>query len=112
MAQQKDLVYSSVAEFLGCWAVRGKANLTLDTVNSVTTNSFTTTLPGHLESPLHSPPPRAGAPAPSSPPFPPLRRPRHRGTAEKERNCQRAARHQAAMAMAAGPESLGSSTSP
>ena len=102
------LVYSSVAEFLGCWAVRGKANLTLDTMKGVTTVSFTTTLPGHPESPLHPPPPPAGAPAPSPPPFPPPRRPRHRRTAEKERNRQRAARHQASMAMEADSKSLGS----
>ena len=29
---QKDLVKSSVAEFLGCWALGGKATLTLNTV--------------------------------------------------------------------------------
>ena len=75
MAKQKDLVNSSVAEFLGCWAVTGKANLTLDTVNGVTTVSFATTLPGHPEFPLHpasAPAPSpAGAPAPSPAPFPP-----------------------------------------
>ena len=103
MAQQKDLVYSLVAEFLGFWAVRGKANLTLDRVNGVTTVSFTTTLPGHPESPLHPPPLPAGAPAPFKPPIPPPPRPRHRGSAEKERNRQRAARHQTAMAMSTGP---------
>ena len=43
MVKQKDLVNSSVAEFLGCWAVGGKATLTLDTINGVTTVSFTST---------------------------------------------------------------------
>ena len=98
MAKQKDLVNSSVAEFLGCWAVGGKANLTLDTVNGVTTVSFTTTLPGHPESPLHPPPLPADAPAAPTPPPSPPRRPRHRGPAQRERNNERAARHQAALA--------------
>ena len=100
MIKQKDLVTSSVAEFLGCWAIGGEANLTLNTVNGVTTVSFTTTLPGHPEAPLHPPP------LPAGPPQQPRPRPRrHRGQAQKERDRQRAARHQAALA-AAPPPSL------
>ena len=111
MAKQKDLVNSSVAEFLGCWAVRGKANLTLDTVNGVTTVSFITTLPGHPESSLHPPPPPDGAPAPAPPPPSPPCRPRHRGPAQRERNNQRAARHQAALAGTVVPSSNSSTSS-
>jgi len=96
MVKQKDLVKNSVAEFLGCWAVGGKATLTLSTVNGVTTVSFTTTLPGHPESPLQPPP--------AGPPKHPRPRPRrHRGPAQRERDRLRAARHQAALARALPP---------
>ena len=83
----------SVAEFLGCWAVGGQATLTLNTINGVTTVSFTTTLPGHPEAPLHPPPrPPAGRTQHPRP------RPHHRGPAQRERDRLRAARHQAAIA--------------
>ena len=95
IVKQKELVNSSVAEFLGCWAVRGEATLTLNTVNGATTVSFTTTLPGHPESPLHPPPLPAG---PSQP-----RPQRHRGPAQRERDRLRAARHQAALAAVLPP---------
>ena len=102
MLKQKDLVNSSVAEFLGCWALGGKATLTLDTESGVTTVSFTTTLPGHPEAPLYPPP------LPAGPPQQPRPQPRrHRGQAQRERDRQRAARHQAAQAGA-----LPSSTTP
>ena len=98
MLQQKDLVNSSVAEFLGCWAVGGKATLTLNTVNSVTTVAFTTTLPGHPEAPLHP------APLPAGPPQQPLPGPRrHRGPAQRDRDRLRAARHQAAKTVVTAP---------
>ena len=98
MIKQKDLVKSSVAEFLGCWALGGKATLTLDTESGVTTVSFTTTLPGHPEAPLHPPT------LPAGPPQHPQPRPRrHRGQAQRERDRLRAARHQAALAGALPP---------
>ena len=55
------------------------ANLTLNTVNSVTTVSFTTTLPGHPDAPLYPPP------LPAGPPQHPRPQPwsqRHRGPAK------------------------------
>ena len=76
---------NSVAEFLGCWAVGGKATLSLNTQDGVTTITFSNTLSGHPEDPLHPPPS-------------PQRRRRHRGPARRERDRQRAARHQAAQA--------------
>ena len=101
MLSQKDLVNSSVAEFLGCWAVGGEATLTLNTLNGVTTVSFTTTLPGHPEAPLHPAPHSAGPPQ-HRPPQPR----RHRGPAQKKRDRLRAARHQAALAGALPPPTL------
>ena len=100
MLKQKDLVNSSVAEFLGCWALGGKATLTLDTESGVTTVSFTTTLPGHPEAPLHPPPLPAGPP---QQPRPQPRPRRHRGQAQRERDRLRAARHQTALAAALPP---------
>ena len=94
-------VVASVTEFLSVWAHGGKASLNLSTSDGLTTVGFTCTLghPGAPHSiPAFSPPP----PPPTSSPF---CRPRHRGPAEKEKNCLRAARHQAAQAKAAAPAS-------
>ena len=85
MVLKKEVVLNSVAEFLGCWAVGGKATLSLNTQDGVTTITFSNTLSGHPEDPLHPPPS-------------PQRRRRHRGPARRERDRQRAARHQAAQA--------------
>ena len=88
MILKKEVVLNSVAEFLGCWAVGGKATLSLNTQDGVTTISFSNTLSGHPEDPLHPPPALQ------------RRRRRHRGQARRERDRQRAARHQAAQAVA------------
>ena len=42
--KQKKAVLSSVAEFLGCWALGGKATLSLSTMDGVTTYSYSSTL--------------------------------------------------------------------
>ena len=94
MIQKKEVVLKSVAEFLGVWAVRGEASLSLNTKDGVTTITFSHSLSGHPEDPLHPPPAPTGAPAQRR------RRRRHRGPARRERDRQRAARHQAAMACA------------
>ena len=86
MVLKKEVVLNSVAEFLGCWAVGGKATLSLNTQDGVTTITFSNTLSGHPEDPLHPPPSTQH------------RRRRHRGPARRERDRQRAARHQAAQA--------------
>ena len=78
MVLKKEVVLNSVAEFLGCWAVGGKATLSLNTQDGVTTITFSNTLSGHPEDPLHPPPS-------------PQRRRRHRGPARRERDRQRAA---------------------
>ena len=88
MILKKEVVLNSVAEFLGCWAVGGKATLSLNTQDGVTTISFSNTLSGHPEDPLHPPPALQ------------RRRRRHRGQARRERDRQRAARYQAAQAVA------------
>ena len=91
MILKKEVVLNSVAEFLGCWAVGGKATLSLNTQDGVATIVFSNTLSGHPEDPLHPPPAPTG-------PAPQRRRRRHRGPARRERDRQRAARHQAAQA--------------
>ena len=91
MILKKEVVLNSVAEFLGCWAVGGKATLSLNTQDGVTTITFSNTLSGHPEDPLHPPPSTQH------------RRRRHRGPARRERDRQRAARHQAARAQAGAP---------
>ena len=88
MILKKEVVLNSVAEFLGVWAVGGKATLSLNTQDGVTTIAFSNTLSGHPEDPLHPPPALQ------------RRRRRHRGQARRERDRQRAARHQAAQAVA------------
>ena len=98
MIPKKEVVLNSVTEFLGIWAVRGEASLSLKTKDGVITIAFHHTLSGHPEDPLHPPP----APAGSSP----KRRRRHRGPARRERDRQRAARHQAAQAGAPPASSL------
>ena len=90
MIQKKEVVLNSVAEFLGIWAVRGKATLSLETKEGVTTIAFSHSLSGHPEDPLHPPPVPSGLPQ--------QRRRRRRGPARRERDRQRAARHQAAQA--------------
>ena len=80
MILKKEVLLNSVAEFLGCWAVRGKATLSLNTQDGVTTIAFSNTLSGHPEDPLYPPPARQ------------RRRHRHRGPARRERDRQRAAR--------------------
>ena len=93
MILKKEVVLNSVAEFLGVWAVGGKATLSLNTQDGVTTIAFSHPLSGHPEDPLH-PPPAPTGPAPQRR----RRRRRHRGPARRERDRQRAARHQAAQA--------------
>ena len=92
MIQKKEVVLKSVAEFLGVWAVRGEASLSLKTKDGVTTIAFSHSLSGHPEDPLHPPPAPTGTL--------PQRRRRRRGPARRERDRQRAARHQAAQASA------------
>ena len=104
MNKKKEVVLNSVAEFLGIWAVRGEASLSLKTKDGVTTIAFHHTLSGHPEDPLHPPP----APVGSSPK---RRRRRCRGPARRERDRQRAARHQAAQA-GAPPASSPKAASP
>ena len=94
MNKKKEVVLNSVAEFLGIWALRGEASLSLKTKDGVTTIAFTHSLSGHPEDPLHPPPP---SPTGSSPQRRRRRR-RRRGPAKRERDRQRAARHQAAQA--------------
>ena len=60
MMHKKEVVLNSVAEFLGIWAVRGEASLSLTTKDGVTTITFTHSLSGHPEDPLHPPPAAAG----------------------------------------------------
>ena len=95
MNKKKEVVLNSVAEFLGIWALRGEASLSLKTKDGVTTIAFTHSLSGHPEDPLHPPPP----PSPTgSSPQRRRRRRRRRGPARRERDRQRAACHQAAQA--------------
>ena len=91
MTQRKEVVLNSVAEFLGIWALRGEASLSLNTKDGVTTIAFTHSLSGHPEDPLHPPPAPVGTSRQR-------RRRRRRGPARRERDRQRAARHQAAQA--------------
>ena len=91
MILKKDVVLNSVAEFLGVWAVGGKATLSLNTQDGVTTIAFSHPLSGHPEDPLHPPPAPVGTSRQR-------RRRRRRGPARRERDRQRAARHQAAQA--------------
>ena len=84
MILKKEVVLNSVAEFLGCWAVGGKATLSLNTQDGVATIVFSNTLSCHPEDPLHPPPAPTG-------PAPQRRRRRHRGPARRERDRQRAA---------------------
>ena len=91
MTQEKEVVLNSVAEFLGIWALRGEASLSLNTKDGVTTIAFTHSLSGHPENPLHPPPAPVGTSRQR-------RRRRRRGPARRERDRQRAARHQAAQA--------------
>ena len=88
MVLKKEVVLNSVAEFLGCRAVGGwgKATLSLNTQDGVTTITFSNTFSGHPGDPLHPPP------------SPQRRCRRHRGPAWRERARRRAARHQAAQA--------------
>ena len=90
MPLKKEVVLNSVAEFLGIWAVRGEASLSLNTKDGVTTIAFAHSLSGHPEDPLFPPPAPTGTPR--------QRRRRRRGPARRERDRQRAARHQAAQA--------------
>ena len=91
MIQKKEVVLNSVAEFLGIWAVRGEATLSLETKGGVTTIAFSHSFSGHPEDPLHPPPVPSGLPQQR-------RRRRRCGPARRERDRQRAARHQAAQA--------------
>ena len=88
MIKKKEVVLNSVAEFLGIWAVKGQATLSLTTQDGVTTVTFSHSLSGHPEDHLHPPPA-----APQR-----RRRRRHRGPARRERDRLRAVRHQAALA--------------
>ena len=106
MNKKKEVVLNSVAEFLGIWALRGEASLSLKTKDGVTTIAFTHSLSGHPEDPLHPPPP---SPTGSSPQRRRRRR-RRRGPARRERDRQRAACHQAAQA-GASPATVPSAAS-
>ena len=103
MIPKKEVVLNSVAEFLGIWAARGEASLSLTTKDGVTTIAFHHSFSGHPEDPLHPPPSPAGSTT--------KRRRRRRGPARRERDRHRAARHQAAQA-GAPPASLPISASP
>ena len=87
MIKKKEVVLNSVAEFLGIWAVKGQVTLSLTTQDGVTTVTFSHSLSGHPEDPLHPPPA-----APQR-----RRRRRRRGPARRERDRQRAVRHQAVL---------------
>ena len=60
MILKKEVVLNSVAEFLGVWAVGGKATLSLNTQDGVTTIAFSHPLSGYPEDPLHPPPAPTG----------------------------------------------------
>ena len=81
-------VAASLTEFLSVWSMGGEANLNLATKGGNLNIQFCLSLgtPGAPFSP--SPP----VPPPAPPPY----KARHRGPAQKERNRQRATRHQAA----------------
>ena len=102
-------VAASVTEFLSVWSLGGEASLNLTTRDGLATVKFNCTL-GHPGA-IHSLPPST---TPSPTPTPPPHRPRHRGPAERERNRQRAARHQKAMkaASATSPCSDSAETGP
>ena len=85
MIPKKEVVLNSVAEFLGIWALRGEASLSLNTKDGVTTIAFTYSLSGHPEDPLHPPP----APTDSSPQRYHRGR-RRRGPARRERDHKQA----------------------
>ena len=89
---------------MSVWLAGGEACLNLTTSRGMAKVGFNCTLgfPGAPHSLLPPPPP--------SPPSP-LHQPRHRGPAERERNRQRAARHQAAQKLATGPAPTVSSPS-
>ena len=87
---------ASLTEFISVWAVGGEASLSLTTSRGSATVAFNCTL-GPPGAPHTLPPP--SAPSPLSPP----RRSRHRGPGEKEKNRQRAARHQEDLARRAAP---------
>ena len=89
---------ASVNEFISVWLGGGEACLNLTTSHGIAKVGFNCTLglPGASHS--HPPPP-------SSSPPPPPHQPRHRGPSQRERNRQRAALHQAAQKLAAGPAS-------
>lgn len=85
-------VGASLTEFLSVWSLGGEADLSLTTKDGSLKMSFNLSL-GNPGAPFplpHAPPPSA------PPPFHPPSKPRYRGPAAKERNRQRAARHQAA----------------
>ena len=52
MNKKKEVVLNSVAEFLGIWALRGEASLSLKTKDGVTTIAFTISLSLSLTSRL------------------------------------------------------------
>ena len=104
MTKKKEVVLNSVSEFLGIWALRGDASLSLETKDGVTTIAFSHSLSGHPEDPLRPPPVPSGHSHHR-------RRRRRRGPARRERDRQRAARHQAAQA-GAPPASSPKAASP
>ena len=105
MTKKKEVVLNSVSEFLGIWALRGEASLSLETKDGVTTIAFSHSLSGHPEDPLHPPPVPSGHSHHR-------RRRRRRGPARRERDRQRAARHQAAKAGAPPASSAASPAAP
>ena len=105
MTKKKEVVLNSVSEFLGIWALRGDASLSLETKDGVTTIAFSHSLSGHPEDPLRPPPVPSGHSHHR-------RRRRRRGPARRERDRQRAARHQAAKAGAPPASSAASPAAP
>ena len=79
-------VSASLAEFMAVWNQGGQASLNLSTNSGFIDISFNLRLG------------QPGAPFSNSPSSTPSSRQRHRGPGQKERNRQRAARHQAAQA--------------
>ena len=98
-------VAASLTEFLSVWSLGGEASLNLTTRDGLATVKFNCTL-GHPCA-IHSLPP---SPTPSPTPARPPHRPRHRGPSERERNKQRAARHQEARTAALASSSPSSGT--
>ena len=91
---------ASLNEFIQIWALAGEATLNLTTSGGLTKVAFNCTL-GKPGAPHSLPPSPSSCPSSKTTPH----RPRHRGPGQRERNRQRAARHQAARLEATAPVS-------